>query len=125
MVKKLPRMKPENSIYKVAKKRMKFERYKNTNEFAKRICDFVCEKSIPVMINFQEKWFCEGVIPAVIGKCNLSIGYPVRFSKEDIFEAVSSQGYIVSAVTGFEGKVAVVDKKGYKEFSPNAIILPK
>ena len=125
MVKVMQKIKPENRIYKVDLERVRVEKFGDVDEFAKRICDFVCENENPVLINFQEKWFAEGVIPAAIGRCNLSIGYPVDFAKEDIFEAMSEQGLIISAVTGYEGKVAVVDKKGYKEFSPNAIILPK
>ena len=125
MIKKMPKLEPEKTIFKIKSEKMKVEKFGDAYEFAKRICDFVCENENPVLINFQEKWYAEGVIPAAIGRCNLSIGYPVDFAKEEIFEAMSEQGLIISAVTGYEGKVAVVDKKGYKEFYPNAIILPK
>lgn len=92
------------------------------NELAYHICGFVYEKDMPVMINFKEKWYCEGVIPACIGACNKSIGYPTWISKSDIYDAISAQGLIISAVSGYEKTVAVVDKVGHKKFSPTVII---
>ena len=98
--------------------------FEDAFEVACSICLWVQEHKQPAMINFNEGWYCEGVLPAFLGANNRSIGFSKSISKSEIFKEIQNRGYILSAVSGYED-VFVVDKVGYKEFHPATIILPE
>ena len=111
------------NIYCVDSATLKRTSVEDAFELACTICCWVQEHKQPAMINFTESWYCEGVVPACLGANNRSIGFSREIPKSEIFKEIADRGYIISAVSGYP-EIFVVDKVGYKDFSPKAVILP-